>query len=443
MAPPTGPTQQTSGTEFILVRMEYICGSDAPIHHRFKVKSVEPHLRPYEEKLQALKTIGDIEMGPAFYGLAGYILSVRWATEYEHIECRSFAVDRTSAFATKNPSWRDLFRIHNQSVASTRDGFSGSIVLHSVMEVGSMKITPALPHDVERLILEWVALTRLGNIPSLMLVAHRVRAWVEPLLYRELVIDDHVSQDPEYGEFHSGCSDERYFYFPTLSQPRIMDLIAHKGPSFFHGAVRTVRLHNPIIHTNVTTLFTAMSGITNLILDFNAEPEYLPVMAEMSQLRRLKTALKPLFGRDIERIPFGHPVFRRITHLYVCDHWAGIEFAQDQWESLGEAPALTHFALEKVPTGKHLMDILSVHPLQCIVFWLYTHELVTQCSDIRVVHIQHYAAWAWKQRYDGPRDGEPFRYDEWGIADFFITGKKEGTISRELSPPSTDVPGPA
>ncbi|KAJ6448559.1 hypothetical protein C8R47DRAFT_1084981 [Mycena vitilis] len=112
MAPPTGPTQQTSGTEFILVRMEYICGSDAPIHHRFKVKSVEPHLRPYEEKLQALKTIGDIEMGPAFYGLAGYILSVRWATEYEHIECRSFAVDRTSAFATKNPSWRDLFRIH-------------------------------------------------------------------------------------------------------------------------------------------------------------------------------------------------------------------------------------------------------------------------------------------------------------------------------------------
>ncbi|KAJ7658689.1 hypothetical protein DFH06DRAFT_442254 [Mycena polygramma] len=291
------------------------------------------------------------------------------------------------------------------------------------------EITPALPEDVERLILEWAALARLGSIPTLMLVAHRVRAWVEPLLYRELVIDDHVYQDPNY-ECGSGRSDERYFYFPTFSQSRIKALIALKTIGFFRTAFRTVRLHSPIANANVAPLFTAMSEITNLVLDFNGKPEYLPAMAQMPQLRRLKTALKPLFGWDVGQTPFGHPVFRQLTHLYVCDCWASLDFAQDQWENLGEAPALTHLALDKMPTGKHMLDILAVHPLQCIVIWLYRDQPASHTNDVRVVQLRHHDAWSSKRRYDGPGDGDPHRYDEWRLAEMFIAAKNNGTISQ-------------
>ncbi|KAJ6461536.1 hypothetical protein DFH09DRAFT_1229094, partial [Mycena vulgaris] len=49
-------------------------------------------------------------------------------------------------------------------------------------------IFPAFPFDVERIILEMTALSRPVSIPALMLVAWRVKDWVEPWLYRTLVI---------------------------------------------------------------------------------------------------------------------------------------------------------------------------------------------------------------------------------------------------------------
>ncbi|KAJ7622098.1 hypothetical protein FB45DRAFT_121814 [Roridomyces roridus] len=44
-------------------------------------------------------------------------------------------------------------------------------------------IPPSLPPELERDLFELAAYTRPRSIPKLMLVAWRVKAWVEPLLY--------------------------------------------------------------------------------------------------------------------------------------------------------------------------------------------------------------------------------------------------------------------
>ncbi|KAJ6501159.1 hypothetical protein C8R47DRAFT_1109057 [Mycena vitilis] len=295
---------------------------------------------------------------------------------------------------------------------------SGRIALEPSFYVPEMEphtsvpadISPVLPEDVQRLILERAALVRLGSIPTLMLVAHRVRAWVEPLLYRELVIHDEVHQVPDY-EPSTVRSDERYYDCPTFSQSRMKALIALKTIGFFRSASRTVRLFGILMDYNIVPLFSAMSGITDLDLGFHCKPEYLPAMAQMTQLRRLKTALKPLFGWDTETTPFAHPVFRHLTHLFACDNWANIEFAPSQWEALGEVAALTHLGLYRMPTGKHMVDILAVCRLECLVI---CHKgPPAAVPDTRVVQLRQQHVSECIRRYH-------FRYDEWCLAEMLL-----------------------
>ncbi|KAJ7658693.1 hypothetical protein DFH06DRAFT_1407128 [Mycena polygramma] len=112
MVPATGETQQTSGAECVFIELQYNGGTDLPVQHRFAVNSVEPYQTSYNGNFHMLKNTGIEEMGPEFYGVGGYTLSVQWSKNHRHMEYRSFTVDRTSAFAAKNPSWREIFRGH-------------------------------------------------------------------------------------------------------------------------------------------------------------------------------------------------------------------------------------------------------------------------------------------------------------------------------------------
>ncbi|KAJ7887124.1 hypothetical protein B0H14DRAFT_2696630 [Mycena olivaceomarginata] len=51
-----------------------------------------------------------------------------------------------------------------------------------------MSNPPKLPPELECTIFEIAALARPKMIPSLILVAHRVKHWVEPLLYRVIMV---------------------------------------------------------------------------------------------------------------------------------------------------------------------------------------------------------------------------------------------------------------
>ncbi|KAJ7879703.1 hypothetical protein B0H13DRAFT_1571256, partial [Mycena leptocephala] len=47
---------------------------------------------------------------------------------------------------------------------------------------------PLLPPELERIIFELAAFVNPASMPSLLLVAPRVKIWIEPLLYETLII---------------------------------------------------------------------------------------------------------------------------------------------------------------------------------------------------------------------------------------------------------------
>ncbi|KAJ7443899.1 hypothetical protein B0H11DRAFT_452304 [Mycena galericulata] len=85
--------------------------------------------------------------------------------------------------------------------------------------------TPSLqvPPELERQIFEISALSRPRAIPRLMLAAWRVKEWVEPLLYRTIVL--------KYGP--------RADHYPAFTVDILLTSIRSK-PAFFRDAVRNL-----------------------------------------------------------------------------------------------------------------------------------------------------------------------------------------------------------
>ncbi|KAJ7095067.1 hypothetical protein C8R44DRAFT_813875 [Mycena epipterygia] len=54
-----------------------------------------------------------------------------------------------------------------------------------------LSIAPRLPPELERLVFESAALSHATDIPNLILVAWRIKNWVEPLLYRAVLVCTH------------------------------------------------------------------------------------------------------------------------------------------------------------------------------------------------------------------------------------------------------------
>ncbi|KAJ7140386.1 hypothetical protein C8R46DRAFT_1320283 [Mycena filopes] len=150
---------------------------------------------------------------------------------------------------------------------------------------------PILPPDIERLIFEVAASSNLRSVPNLMLVAWRVRDWVEPLLYRVLFLASDLSG-------HSGAPI--LGGFPVLSVERFLCRIATPSRPGFNvpQAVRHMFIHAAEeVHPDLlATILTACTRTTNLFAHLGSHPEEKTcnTLTEMVGLQRLTTTIKPL-----------------------------------------------------------------------------------------------------------------------------------------------------
>ncbi|KAF8212720.1 hypothetical protein K438DRAFT_1805001 [Mycena galopus ATCC 62051] len=95
--------------------------------------------------------------------------------------------------------------------------------------------SPILPTELEREIFELCALSGSILIPKVMLVAKRVKEWVEPLLYRAIIV-----YRKSFGKFTSEKppTDSNF----TAIADDVLSSISRRKPSaFFHRAVRYLR----------------------------------------------------------------------------------------------------------------------------------------------------------------------------------------------------------
>ncbi|KAJ7203639.1 hypothetical protein GGX14DRAFT_300578, partial [Mycena pura] len=179
---------------------------------------------------------------------------------------------------------------------------------------------PILPAELEKEIFEMTAYTRPSSIPRLMLVAHRVKIWVEPLLFRVIVLD-RFSKTPTYPM----ADDDDFSGIQSLPTSVLRDSVRHL---FLHNMPNTVSQF----------ILSASSAVEDLwIQTFEVNSFLLPFIGVLP-LKRLYCNLKALFADKVQ-IDFGHSLFSRLTHLELLDLRA-----TDLYFDLALIPHLTHLA---------------------------------------------------------------------------------------------------
>ncbi|KAJ7748681.1 hypothetical protein B0H16DRAFT_1552852 [Mycena metata] len=287
-----------------------------------------------------------------------------------------------------------------------------------------------LPPDVERLIFETAARLDPTIIPKLMLVAWRVKRWLEPVLYRILFVTPSVILNPKH----------RFNGFQVFNIDIILRVIDLNPPGFLRRLVRSLLFEGMTTRLKpfeVQTVLAECGDATGLYMDFAPGP-LLPEVAAMRNLRRLTVSASTLLTTG--------PLFPHLTHLELIEAYLPNEHsswaldADDVYTRLPRYPNLTHIAFNTTP--HNVVFSQTVHEdrrLQCIVF-LVARPVVLQASspflhDRRFVCVQQDP----DPRADWLR-GEDGGEDFWKRAEAFIEARLKGTIDpSEYNTPHPDL----
>ncbi|KAJ7204165.1 hypothetical protein GGX14DRAFT_460974 [Mycena pura] len=269
-----------------------------------------------------------------------------------------------------------------------------------------------LPPELELRIFEFAALSLPKSIPSLVRVAWRVKQWVEPLLYRTLVIT------------YSGGAIEG---LPFCTMNELIGIIQTKSPAFLSNAVQNVMLDS-VDRTFVRTVLSAFSGIKNLFLNVGT----LQGALDVQPLRHLYCALHEVFDPSVND-PFTHRVFSNITHLELFGLPSEIADTDVPFASrVARLPHLTHFSLNRGPgidCSVCVRVLTACKRLHVLVFLCEREkhaaaERAGLARDVRFVMLDlsdYETDWQW-----GILTGN----DYWARAEAFIAKRISGEIDR-------------
>ncbi|KAJ6495202.1 hypothetical protein C8R45DRAFT_1133492, partial [Mycena sanguinolenta] len=198
---------------------------------------------------------------------------------------------------------------------------------------------PRLPPELEHVIFKITALAHPVGIPTLMLVARRVKFWVQPILYRVVffLVDSTIKL------YNLGL--------PTFTP----DLIKQKSHDFLH--VRNLFIHDLSVgDTVLKSWLMACTGITNLYAQARCTPETLPSLSDFTNVQYLTINVHALCGTTIPV-----PLFLAVTHLELLAIHIGIENVPSLCRNIPLIPRLTHIALNPQ------LDSLLSHAALCAV----------------------------------------------------------------------------
>ncbi|KAJ7489623.1 hypothetical protein B0H11DRAFT_2191761 [Mycena galericulata] len=206
---------------------------------------------------------------------------------------------------------------------------------------------PAFPEDLERCIFENAAFFHPDCIPALLLVARRVKIWIEPLFYKVANI---------YGLPRAKATKPNTNF--RHSVPALYSLMKSKPASFFSDNVRHVQLVGVPVREILTALAACNATINLALFDVSC------VKGDAALLELLGAfPLKRFSARENHWLcpggwDFGHPLFAHITHLDLPGHhneqW-------EKWSPLASIPRLTHlsFSEDFRPTPSTFSAILE------------------------------------------------------------------------------------
>ncbi|KAJ7665897.1 hypothetical protein DFH06DRAFT_262227 [Mycena polygramma] len=230
------------------------------------------------------------------------------------------------------------------------------------MSAGSeMRVTHKLdlPVELEREIFELAASTDVRTALRLAIVARRVQAWVEPIIYSRVVVahPPGVSAQTQYSRSILRTarrlkSSKEPNQIPAL---RFIRTIPFRPASFFARHVKCLQIGN-LSEPELITILSACTGISQL--GWWSSQLTPPVAATFNSLvlRRLSIDSSFDFAKfyDIARSPFTN-----VTHLDIS-----FEIYFSQATPLGSPPVLGRF-----PALTHLSVLHHVHTSTTTATW--------------------------------------------------------------------------
>ncbi|KAJ7053168.1 hypothetical protein C8F01DRAFT_1167683 [Mycena amicta] len=287
---------------------------------------------------------------------------------------------------------------------------------------------PKLPPELECAIFQLAAYATPDILPSLMVVARRVKEWIEPLLYRTIM-------------FQSYIRDSRSLA-PVYRLDDLASLAARQSnpPPF-------LSVHNCMICVleadEALTVLEAIPAVQNVFMSVSGK---LRTKEQPLPPQFMNLPLRHLYG-DLEDFvalknldPLEHRCFVNLTHLELFmepSAWGNDitpwPESRTSWGFITRLPCLTHIAFDTTPSEPVLEFLLSnCGLLQCMVIFndggwrvQYTHAIT---ADSRFVVMQpmslHEYILDWKE---GTVTGE----DYWARAEVFMEKRRSGEITGE------------
>ncbi|KAJ7607108.1 hypothetical protein DFH06DRAFT_1250241 [Mycena polygramma] len=267
------------------------------------------------------------------------------------------------------------------------------------------------PMELEREIFETAALLYPKVIPTLLRVCRRVHVWIEPLLYRVLILPGREGDDQRVGK-------------------KLISALESKAPAFLQNSVRAVFLHGHMADI-YTDLLSKCSETTNLSMGAGSNLSYLAALANM-RLRRL-ALLVPSIWTEWTPVDLNHSLLRTVTHLDLY-HPQSMQSTWESWSGLASLPALTHLALSPLIASEILPQVVRECPrLLMVVVMVYSwaENTASEFAQRLAIADPRVVAMAMAIGYDedwerGASGGEDF----WVRAERFLAQKKAGTIDK-------------
>ncbi|KAJ7784777.1 hypothetical protein B0H16DRAFT_309635 [Mycena metata] len=271
---------------------------------------------------------------------------------------------------------------------------------------------PKLPRELERLIFEMAASSQ-GNICNLILVASRVKEWVEPLLYRVIASENFAGR-------------------PIAPLNTLVHKIGSKPSVFWSTSVKSLVFFPDPTARNLDNeaLERILAACTGLVRLRTAplHSRFLPALGNFSALRHLCTEITTLFG-GVSLVDFAHPAFRNITHLELLDDVPD-ETAHQICNGLAHIPKLTHIAFNAEVLYRALFPLLHLFThLRAIVLFGDDEEYDLNLP-VGLTMDEHFIS---IEQEDWHRDwlcGADTGEDFWALADEFLAARRAGKVDR-------------
>ncbi|KAK7038206.1 hypothetical protein R3P38DRAFT_540044 [Favolaschia claudopus] len=275
----------------------------------------------------------------------------------------------------------------------------------------------SFPDDLEREIFETAAVRNRKEITTLLQVCSRVHAWIEPLLYRIMVISSKADYD------------------------WLDSVIQSKQSSYLRNAVRHVYLSQMSTKQQAYKDFLmTISEVVNLLLDQELDLDLLPALDQMN-LRKLDINVPPS-PSEWARLILTRPLLTSVTHLslYQRETVDGLDSQSssgDDWIGLAALPSLTHLGLSDNLARIILPRVLAECSrllLAVVLFWTvperpaatgFAESLRVLDPRLVVMLMRRTITVDWTA---GANSGDDF----WIRADAFVSRKRKGEIDKTV-----------